>query len=353
MKITIHWTFSVLLFGFIGGFYIVSGTNAAILAFLGVIVIFFSVVFHELAHMLVSNKLGYPTREIILYPLGGMSKTPDSSTNPKHELLIALSGPISNFLIALISFGLIYVVQSIQLTFFGMSLKTGLLLFSGINGVLGAFNLFIPALPLDGGRVTRDLFAFTMPYTEATKKTVNITKITALVLAIIGFFFNLWLMIIAMFIYVAGTYELESKLTNYYLHQTNILIKDIMETNIPSIEMTKSVDDALHLMLEKGSLSILIKNQADQLIGFVSLTDLSHIHIEERKLTRVGDVMEKNLVTLPQDKEASDALQIMEDRNLGRVMVIDDSPSHNMIGVLTKNDILKYVKIADVLYSNN
>ena len=33
------------------------------------------------------------------------------------------------------------------------------------------------------------------------------------------------------------------------------------------------------------------------------------------------------------------------------VIVIDDSPLHNMIGILTRNDILKYIKIADVLYS--
>lgn len=343
----------VLLFGFIGGFYIAFGTNAAILSVLGVIVIFGSVILHELAHVLVSNKLGYHTQEIVLYPLGGMSKTPDSSIKPKHDLLIVISGPISNFLLAIIGILLYYAFSNISFSYLGMNLGTGLTLFVEINTLLGVFNLFVPALPLDGGRLIRDMFALTMSYTDATKKTVNITKVTAFLLAIIGFFFNIWLMIIAMFIYVAGSYELESKLTSYYLQQTNILIKDIMETNIPIIEMTKSVDDALHLMLEKGSLSVLVKNQSGLLIGFVALSDLSRIHVMERKLTRIGDVIEKNLATMPQDKEAIYALKIMEDRNLGRVIVIDDSPAHHMIGILTRNDILKYVKIADVLYSKN
>jgi len=126
------------------------------------VLLFASVLLHELAHSLVAIRFGIPVREIDLFIFGGVAMIEEEAPSPKVEFLIAIAGPLCSFSLAFIFFilALIYPFDD---------------LFNGIinylmwvNFALGVFNL-IPAFPLDGGRILRALIWAKKDLLTATK----------------------------------------------------------------------------------------------------------------------------------------------------------------------------------------
>ncbi len=110
---------------------------------------FASVLLHELAHSLVARSRGIPVRAITLFIFGGVSEIAQEPTTPGTELLMALVGPVTSFLLAGF-FGFLWLLaRSIDSPLSALNLYL-----ASINGILGGFNL-IPGFPLDGGRVLR------------------------------------------------------------------------------------------------------------------------------------------------------------------------------------------------------
>ncbi|MFI6576307.1 site-2 protease family protein [Nocardiopsis sp. NPDC050513] len=124
------------------------GPSAYVLAFVFAILLYASVLVHELAHSVVARGFGLPVRRIVLYVLGGVSEIEKEAPTPGREFWIAFAGP-------LLSLGLAagaYVLASVADPFS----VTGELLFQlwVANLLVGVFNL-LPGLPLDGGRLLR------------------------------------------------------------------------------------------------------------------------------------------------------------------------------------------------------
>ncbi|OLT29272.1 peptidase M50 [Nocardiopsis sp. CNR-923] len=124
------------------------GPSAYVLAFVFAILLYASVLVHELAHSVVARKFGLPVRRIVLYVLGGVSEIEKEAPTPGREFWIAFAGP-------LLSLGLAagaYVLASVADPFS----VPGELLFQlwVANLLVGVFNL-LPGLPLDGGRLLR------------------------------------------------------------------------------------------------------------------------------------------------------------------------------------------------------
>ena len=110
------------------------------------VLLYGSVLIHELAHTVVALRGGLPVRRISLYFLGGVSEIGEASKNPRQEAWIAAAGPLVSVVLGVAA----YVVgQALEPDTVGRSLADALV-FS--NLLVGAFNL-LPGLPLDGGRV--------------------------------------------------------------------------------------------------------------------------------------------------------------------------------------------------------
>ena len=115
---------------------------------LTVILMFASVLLHELGHSAVALHYKIPVRNITLFIFGGVAQIGSEPPNAAAEFWIAIAGPATSFALALFFWLLHFLVAS----FTPVLALVGYLAI--INGSLGLFNL-IPGFPLDGGRVFR------------------------------------------------------------------------------------------------------------------------------------------------------------------------------------------------------
>jgi Zn-dependent protease len=207
----IHWTFWLLPLWVV----LMTGTHGAAALGLNLAVLaaaFGCVLLHELGHALTARHYGIGTRDITLYPIGGVASLQRPAAKPVHELWITLAGPAVNFAIAV---GLTAVLLILSL--FDPGLVFGSLAGQFLSWLLAAnvlmvvFNL-LPAFPMDGGRILRSLLAMAVGHLQATRVAVIVGVIMAALMGLVGALVlkSPWLMVIAFFVFVAGQAELQA-----------------------------------------------------------------------------------------------------------------------------------------------
>ena len=113
-----------------------------------VILLYASVLVHELSHCVVARGFGLAVRRILLYPLGGFSEIEQEPPTPAREFLVSVVGPLTSLGLAALGWGL---NSALDIGGIPRVLIDQLIL---ANLVVGVFNL-LPGLPLDGGRMLR------------------------------------------------------------------------------------------------------------------------------------------------------------------------------------------------------
>jgi stage IV sporulation protein FB len=206
IPIRIHPTFLFLLVAFA----LFGGLNAVAL----VCLVFTFVVLHEVSHSLMARVFGIRVLDITLLPIGGMARLSHVPEWPPAEFLIALAGPVFNFVVVALA-GVLWVATRP----FGFETLSWLLtLIIQVNAVLGLFNL-LPAFPMDGGRLYRSWLAARHGFVVATQRAARLGRIIAL--GLVGLFivqlvvhlsgdpvgWNPWLLAIAAFVWFSGKQE--------------------------------------------------------------------------------------------------------------------------------------------------
>ena len=170
------------------------------------LLLFASVLLHELAHALVAVGHGVSVGGITLHIFGGVSQLDSEPETPRAEFLIAMVGPLTSFAIAGIAHGLGRLVTAPS----SADALAGYL--AAVNVVVGVFNL-LPAFPLDGGRVLRAaLWAWSGRLDSATRVASRIGSAFALLLVAAGLVraftgdvvAGLWLSVIGLFLHQAA-----------------------------------------------------------------------------------------------------------------------------------------------------
>ena len=204
IQLAVHVSFFVLLAvnGFIGW---TEEGKSGLFWHTAVLLAFFTcVVLHELGHSFAAMRYGIGVRRILLLPIGGMAEFESIPREPRKELLITLAGPAVNFVIA----GVLWLVlrtsaaiptDRITLADFGHLLLQW-------NLLMGVFN-FLPAFPMDGGRLLRAGLATRMNYLRATLWAVSIGKAICVAGAIAAAFLEPMLLLLFAFIFFAGEME--------------------------------------------------------------------------------------------------------------------------------------------------
>jgi len=195
IPIKLHSSFLIILaifslFSFYNG-----GVAAAAQTLLLFLMLFGSVLLHELGHALVAEKNGITTKNITLYPFGGIAYINNLPDDENIEIYVAIAGPVVNFIITAISIPLIIlgVPLAFELAF--------------INIVMGVFNLF-PAFPMDGGRILRALLSKKIGRRKATEKSLLVSNVSAVLFFAMGVYTG-WisLIVVSVFLLIAAKAE--------------------------------------------------------------------------------------------------------------------------------------------------
>jgi Zn-dependent protease len=163
-----RWWFLVLFFVIYAlnsyfGQILPGGSEAFIVAVLGALAFFATVVAHELGHALVARHQGMTIEGVDLWALGGFTRTRGETTSPGAEFRMAAAGPAVNAVVIGIcvalglAFGSFRHFLDVAALESGVRVSAALVLLGWlalINFVLLVFNL-LPAFPLDGGRIAR------------------------------------------------------------------------------------------------------------------------------------------------------------------------------------------------------
>jgi Zn-dependent protease/CBS domain-containing protein len=178
-----------------------------------VVLLYVSVLVHELSHSVVARSYGLPVRRILLYPLGGISEIEREAPTPGREFAVAGAGPALSLVLSAVGWGLSQLVPD------GIpgALIRQLMV---ANLIVGVFNL-LPGLPLDGGRMLRAvIWKFTGKPTSATIAAAWVGRGLALALLAIPFFSGgltggdivstLWVVAIAAFMWTGATQSIKA-----------------------------------------------------------------------------------------------------------------------------------------------
>jgi len=272
ITVELHWSF--LLIAGLVVFSLALFQPSALIPF----IVFFSLLFltvflHELAHSVVSIQRGIKVRKIMLLPIGGVALTERLPEKPLDEFLIAISGPAFNFAVAFI---LLIAVFLFPLPFPGESfmeilrsfisgsalfeqalLKYPLFALLWINLLLGSFNLFLPALPLDGGRVLRSILGAGLGYVKATSIVTKTSTVVAFLLFLSVFSLGILAPIIGLII-LFGSRE-EERIVKMKHFFKDVSISQVLDRKPLIIERDFSLREALEEMLHWKKTAALVE----------------------------------------------------------------------------------------------
>lgn len=318
-----------------------SGAAGMLFGALMVVLLFGSVLLHELGHALTARALGVPVREIQLLPVGGVAILGRPVLNPGHELLITIMGPVVNVLIVvLLAFVAIFSGIAGRLGPETLIHTIGAPGFDGIvlwliqaNALLALFNL-LPAFPLDGGRITRAVLAFIMPYRRATAIAGAIGQGIAILLAIWGILGASPLLIAsAVFIYFAARQEVAASTVADVLGA--LRAADALPPRAANVYVGQRVREAAELLAATGQPAAAVL-QGERLIGVITRQDAQLVLATGRGEQWVTMAMRRAFVGV----QAADSLD-----RVRMVMAEEDTPvvavyaGETFLGLLTIDDI--------------
>jgi stage IV sporulation protein FB len=207
IEVRIHLTFLLLpaFFGYAG--WRDAGWPGAVGEVSFIAALFFCVLLHEFGHALAGRRYGILTPDITLLPIGGVARMERIPDKPSMELIIAIAGPAVNVAIALV-LAVSLVLTGGILSGPDNTLRIMLHNLLVVNCGLILFNM-IPAFPMDGGRVLRALLAMKFSHLGATRVAARIGQVLACGFAVLGFFGNPMLILIAFFVFNGAQAEVQ------------------------------------------------------------------------------------------------------------------------------------------------
>ncbi|MFP2906612.1 site-2 protease family protein [Pyxidicoccus sp. 3LFB2] len=206
---------------------------------LGVAVgLFASVFVHELAHTVYALWRGGRVRSITLMMVGGVSELTEAPPRPRDEALMALVGPLSSILLAVLFGGATWALQDTR----SFNLQFACFYLASLNLFLGVFNL-LPAFPMDGGRIVRAALTGRLGAVRATRVASLMGRCLAVLLGFWGAFnLNPFLMVIAVFIYVGA--EGESRQVRMKATLERVPVSALMTPRLAGVDVGASLWEA-------------------------------------------------------------------------------------------------------------
>jgi Zn-dependent protease len=238
--------------------------------------LFGSVVVHELAHSLVARRRGGDVHEILLFPLGGISKLEHLPETARDEFDVAIVGPLTSLGLGVVALG---AGAALGGSLVPIDLLGGawLVRLGWLNLLLGCFNL-LPAFPLDGGRVLRALLERRHDLITATRIATRVGHALAATLIVVGVLFDLWLALIGMFVYFGATAEeagtiVHARLRGHRVRELVLRAPNLTAGEDESVSIDEPLDLELLARLEHSSGSLIVVDHGEP-VGLLLLSDV-------------------------------------------------------------------------------
>jgi Zn-dependent protease/CBS domain-containing protein len=316
------------------------------LGFIAALLLFVSVLAHELAHSLVARARGLPVKSITLFIFGGVSDIEREPQSPGVEFQMAFVGPLTSLVIGTIALILGLLVGR------HASFVSAVLDYLGIaNLLLGVFNL-IPGFPLDGGRVLRSiLWQTTGSLRTATRWATLVGQAIAYLFILWGiwqFFLGnlvggLWIAFIGWFLLQAAhAASSQAMLESVF---KGVSVSQLMSLAPATAQADLSLQELVDGHILPGGVRAVPVVRGEQLVGLMTLADVRQVPRERWPQTPVGDVMIPldRLHAVHPEQPLNDVLPLMTGQDVNQVPVVDDAG--RLIGMLYRDAILRYVEV--------
>ena len=315
--------------------YWILGTSAAILLFV-------SVLLHELSHSIVAKMHKIKVESITLFFFGGVAGvSPGAKFNPKTEFKMAAAGPA--FSLGLGAFFFVLTLLNLPLLFealFDYLFK--------INIILGIFNL-VPGYPLDGGRIFRAaMWHITKDIKKATYYASMGGKVfggVLVVLGLVGVFSGipggLWYIFIGAFIYFLAATSYKQTILKEIL--TKIKVESVMRRRYSTIKPTTTLTKFVNLCIYNDKESFIVKDT--QVKGVADILHVQKINRKDWDKIKVSQITRPARAVKPSDSIYR-ALELMENHQIRTLPV---KKNKKIIGIVEAKTIGNALRIQQLV----
>jgi Zn-dependent protease/CBS domain-containing protein len=354
IPIRIHATFGLLILWIFGSYLALGrGVLSAIEGVALILTVFACVVLHELGHALTARRYGVRTRDITLWPIGGVARLERIPERPSQEVAIAVAGPAVNVVIA---FALALVPGAIPAAVGNLRALLGQpgtipesfpghLLF--INMILVLFNM-IPAFPMDGGRVLRALLAMRLEYVRATQMAAGVGQGFALLFALAGLWIpNPILLFIAFFVFIGAGQEAAAAQWRSAFDGTPV--SRAMIRDFRTLRAGDPVALAVQMLIEghQQDFPVLGDRPGDPPVGVLTRADLLTALASGRLDRRVEEIARRNC-GVANPREMLDAVfKRMRECGCPAVPVVGEDGT--LVGMVTLENVGEYAMVQSAL----
>ena len=311
----------------------------------GALLLFGSIVVHELFHSLVARRYGLQMSGITLFVFGGIAEMKEEPQSAKAEFLMAIAGPIASVLIG----AGFYVLYRAGGASWPPQVMGVLQYLYWINWILAAFNM-IPAFPLDGGRVLRSaLWQSRGDLRSATRTASTVGSVFGILMmafAVFQLFYGnfigaVWWFLIGMFIRSVSQSSYQQVVVRSAL--AGEPVSKFMRTHPDTVTPATSVEEFVNEHVYKHHHKMFpVITESDELAGCVSVEQVKEVPRDEWNRQSVSAIMRpcspEN--TISPEKDVTEALSRMTQTGSKRLMVVDHG---HLVAVLALGDLLSYL----------
>ena len=348
IDVYMHATF-LLLIGWVAySHWTEQGTLQAVLSgVLFILLLFGFVIMHEYGHALTARKFGIKTRDITLYPIGGVARLERMPEKPIEELWVALAGPAVNVVVAVVLFAYLMMTRTFE-PLSNLTISTGSFIerLMVVNLWLVGFNL-IPAFPMDGGRVLRALLGLRMEYVRATQVAASVGQAFAFIFGFIGLFSNPFLVFIAFFVWMGASQEASMVQMKYSL--SGIPVTRAMLTDFDVLTPRDNLSRVVGLILA-GSQHDFPVVRDDRVIGILDRDIFMRALSERGQSVPVVDVMRQDFSEVDSHDMVEAALMRLQENGSKTLPVMHNG---QLVGLVTAENITEYLMIRSALRTAN
>lgn len=322
------------------------GIAPLFLGLVAALLLFASVLAHELGHSFVAIQQGIEVRSITLFLFGGLASLEKESDSPAKAFWVAIAGPA----VSLVLFALLTAVK--VGTNFSGPLAAIIGLVASINLILALFNL-IPGLPLDGGNILKSLvWKITgnpykgVVFASRVGQFVGWVGIISGLIPILRFgsFDNFWTLLIGLFLLQNAGRSAQSATMQETL--TVLKAEEAVIPNSPIVSADLSLREfANEYIIGKDQWrKFFVTDEEGQLLGAILVDDLKTIPTSNWPVTQVRELMQPVdlSTTVQSDQSLLEVITLLEKEKLTLLPVVREDGV--LVGLLEKASIIRLLE---------